>query len=600
MNIQNKTLRAFSKVKVRKQLFFIYFSALVIPVFFLCLFLLMNARHLIYDHYESVASSDNLRVKSIMFDVTTNFYRISEDLSYDKQLYKLLQTRYENTKEFRTAYDKYTNRITNLLSNDTSINSLYVYTTNDTISNYNNIRYATPEIRKSDWYRTAVKKPGIFWETVKRTDKFDNNYWELTLYKKIPIAASQGYAVLVITMSNNYLKNRIENNDLSTIIMLNNDPVFYSTSRNLSGKYPELSFDRTSSYFKYTGKIKYQKEDTMSAISTIKPYMSSDWLYIVSLNFQAMPYMQSITITYIIIIATVILIPFAIIFIYTKYFSARVEVLRGAMHKASNGDYNIIDTFHGDDEISETFSDLKIMIRKIKEKEADIYESQITEQKFINQQQEMEFKMLASQINPHFLYNTLESIRMMAFTSGNKEVATAIKLLGKSMRYVLENTGTSSTTLKKELAYIDIYIAIQKLRFQDKIHYTLNVPEEFDLEKYQILPLLLQPIVENAIIHGLKDMEETGEITITIKEEEQEFLLINISDNGTGMTEEEMAELNYNIYNKKSSAANIGFYNINQRIKLCYGASYGMVIQSQKNEGTFISLKLPLQNIQED
>lgn len=599
MSIQSRLLQAFSKVKVRKQLFFIYFSTLLIPVFFLCLFLLFNARHLIYTHYESVASSDNLRVKSIMFDVTTNFYKIADDISYDKQLYKLLQTSYENAGEFRAAYDKYT-RITSLISNDTSIDSLYIYTTNDTLTDYNNIRYATPKVRKTEWYKTAERKPGIFWKTAKRTDKYNNDYWELTLYRRIPIASGKGNAVLAITMSNNYLKNRIENNDLSTILMLNEEPVFYSTSRDLSGKYPDLSFDRTSRYYKYTGKIKYQKKDTMSAVSTLKPYMSEDILYIVSLNFQAMPYLRSLTETYIIIIASVILIPFIILFVYTRYFSARVEILRGAMHKASNGDYNIIDSFHGDDEISETFSDLKIMIRKIQEKEAAIYVSQLTEQKVINRQQEMEFKMLASQINPHFLYNTLESIRMMAFTSGNKEVATAIKLLGKSMRYVLENTGTSSTTLKKELDYIEIYLAIQKLRFIDRIHYTLKVQEGFDLDKYQILPLLLQPIVENAFVHGLKDMEEMGEITIEIQEKEKEFLLINISDNGIGMAEEELEELNYNIYNRKNEAANIGFYNINQRIKLCYGASYGMEIHSKKNEGTLVSLKLPLQNILEE
>ena len=88
----------------------------------------------------------------------------------------------------------------------------------------------------------------------------------------------------------------------------------------------------------------------------------------------------------------------------------------------------------------------------------------------ITAQQAMEFKMLASQINPHFLYNALESIRMKAFTVGDREVATAIKLLGKSMRYVLENIGTSFTTLGKELEHVETYLAIQKLRFGEKFN----------------------------------------------------------------------------------------------------------------------------------
>jgi two-component system, sensor histidine kinase YesM len=599
MKIQNKLLRVFSKVKVQKQLFFIYFAAILIPILIICLFLFINTRHLIYNHYKSAVESDNIRVKSIMFDASTNFYKIAEDLSSDKQLFKLLQTEYTGINEFRNDYNKYT-RITNLLANDTSVNALNIYTTNDTISDYNIIKYATPEIQKADWFQAAVKKPGAFWKTTKRTDKYKNSYWELTLYRRIPLVSTNTYAVLVITMSNNYLNNRIENNNLFTIISMNNEPVFYCKNRELMGTRPELTIDHSVKYFKYIGEIKYRNESTMSATSTLIPYMSEDILYITTLDFKAIPYLKDVSKIYGLLIILIIFIPFVIIFIYTRYFSARVEILRGQMHKASNGDYDIIDSFHGDDEISETFSDLKIMIKKIKEKEADIYVSQLTEQKFINQQQEMEFKMLASQINPHFLYNTLEIIRMMAFTSGNKEVATAIKLLGKSMRYVLENTGTSSTTLKKELDYIDIYMAIQKLRFNDRIHYSLEVQEGLDLEKYQILPLLLQPIVENAIVHGLKDMENSGQIIITIKEEEKEFLLINISDNGIGMTEEEMQELNISIYKRNRATTRIGFYNINQRIKLCYGQAYGMNIQSRKNEGTFVLLKLPLRNILEE
>lgn len=124
------------------------------------------------------------------------------------------------------------------------------------------------------------------------------------------------------------------------------------------------------------------------------------------------------------------------------------------MHRASLGDYNIIEQFRGDDELSDTFKDLKLTVDAIHDKEAQFYEARIREQQLVNRQQQMEFEMLASQINPHFLYNTLETIRMQALSCGNRNVATSIKLLGKSMRYVLDNTGTSFTTLTKELEYI--------------------------------------------------------------------------------------------------------------------------------------------------
>ncbi|OYP31646.1 hypothetical protein CG709_06675 [Lachnotalea glycerini] len=269
--------------------------------------------------------------------------------------------------------------------------------------------------------------------------------------------------------------------------------------------------------------------------------------------------------------------------------------------RASNGDYNIIDNFKGNDELSEVFSDLKVMIRCIMQMDSKMYEAKLKEKEFTNQQQKMEFKMLASQINPHFIYNTLETIRMQSFTSGNRDVANAIKLLGKYLHYVLENTGTSSTTLKKELDYIQTYLAIQKLRFDDRVNYQLMIQDALNLEEYQILPLLLQPIVENAILHGLEGTNENGKIIIDVKVIEEEFLIIDIFDNGLGMTEDKLLELNQNIQTRKQNkTSNIGLYNINQRIKLYYGNAYGMNIKSRLEEGTLVTLTLPSHNTMED
>jgi len=209
--------------------------------------------------------------------------------------------------------------------------------------------------------------------------------------------------------------------------------------------------------------------------------------------------------------------------------------------------------------------------------------------------------MLASQINPHFLYNTLETIRMQPLTAGNKDVATSIKLLGKSMHYVLENTGTASTTLKNELDYIHTYLTIQKLRFNDRVNYTLKAAGNIDLSNYHILPLLLQPIVENAILHGLEGIEENGQITIEVETVSNEYLKILISDNGAGMSLDELEALRQAIgHNNMASATSIGLYNINQRIKLCYGSDYSMQIESSPGEGTKVLLLLPLNETLEE
>jgi two-component system sensor histidine kinase YesM len=264
------------------------------------------------------------------------------------------------------------------------------------------------------------------------------------------------------------------------------------------------------------------------------------------------------------------------------------------MHRASNNDYDIVDSFHGDDEISETFHDLKILVQQVKQKEAEMYQEQIREQKLMNEQQEMEYKMLANQINPHFLYNTLETIRMKALTEGNRDVATAIKLLGKSMRYVLENTGTSSTTLQKELDYIDTYMKIQKLRFGDRINYSLSVAEDVHPGQCEILPLLLQPIAENAISHGLECTAGGGNIHIDIRLLGSSVLSVTITDNGTGISPEKLQALKGSLNLPcKTKTNSIGLYNINRRIRLCYGECYGLRLKSEDGKGTQVNLTIP-------
>lgn len=287
--------------------------------------------------------------------------------------------------------------------------------------------------------------------------------------------------------------------------------------------------------------------------------------------------------------------------VFTAYFTGRVNILRQEMHKASNQDYELITTFHGNDELSEAFADLQIMVQNIKEQEARMYEAQINEKELMIQQQRMEFKMLASQINPHFLYNTLETIRMKAFTAGDKEVATAIKLLGKSMRYVLENTGTAFTTLEDEVNHVEVYMMIQKLRFGERILYEKKIEEGLRLQDYRILPLLLQPVVENAILHGLEATDMGGRIVLSvyIKEvEEKELLFIDVTDNGGGMTEAVLEKLRKDIEIKDMSRSkSIGLYNINQRIKLSYGDHYRIHIYSEIQTGTTVRLMFPIEKM---
>lgn len=400
----------FSRPKVQKQLLTIFIIVLIIPVS-LCVFLLFQSSRSLYQHYQEQTEADNLRVKSILFDVTLNLYNAAESLAADSSLTDLLCTSFPSKEEAHTAIDRYVDQ-DSLLYQDTSISSVSLYSFNDTIGDYSHFHMVTDEIRQTAWFQQASGTASVFWKTWHRYDEKGNLYWELTLYRKIPLVRTGSYAILAIAVSDNYLKNRIDNTAYNAIITVNQDPVFYSNQKTWPGRSLPLEIDYDEAYYRDSGTLLLDKEKTMAAVSTLVPMNSEDKIYLISYDPDALDAIYELTRNYILIICVTILLPCVLFVLYSKYFSGRILMLRKAMNQASHGSYDVINSFTGNDEISETFHDLRIMIEEIKSKEAQIYQAQIREKEIENRQQQMEFKMLASQINPHFLYNTLETIHL--------------------------------------------------------------------------------------------------------------------------------------------------------------------------------------------
>ena len=586
---------------IRQQLYTIYFAALFLPIMIIGIFLLMNTYTLLANYHRDLLESDNLRVKNVLFEITTQVYNISENLIFDENIKEILSTDYEQ----RTNLIQKAGNLTvvdNNAQNHAEIEGIEIYTDNPTFTDYKQFYKTDEDIQKSDWYQKAISQSSVFWIPMTTTDKYGNEYWNLSLVRRIPLTDAEYNAVLVIKISDNYLRTRINSQEYAAMVSVNEGEVFFNSDRSQYGIKQKVSIDYDENYYQYTGTKKINGVTYFVDVSTLNLYQSDSRLYICTMNDQGYVSIKRILTICVLILAVAILIPGIIIHYFTEYFTSRVLILRKAMHQASNEDYDIRSFIQGEDEISEAFSDLEIMIQNIKKKDADMYEAQINKAELLNEQQVMEFKMLASQINPHFLYNTLETIRMKAFKANDREVARAIKLLGKSMRYVLENMGTSFTTLSKELEHIKVYLDIQKLRFTDKFDSEIEVMEDIDPGKLLILPLLLQPVVENAILHGLEEKEKEGLIHILVRKQlgEEELLCIEVSDNGNGMTEEALAFLQSTIEEKDISRnKSIGLYNINQRIKLTYGQKYGVKISSNIEEGTRVSLFIPINRMKE-
>lgn len=596
---KNERFGFLRKAKIRQQLYMIYMAAIFLPITIIGSFLLINTSKLLTNYHRDLLESDNLRVKTILFEITTQVYNISEDLAFDDAIKEVISSNYY----FRSDLVKQVSNVSvldNYNYNYAEIDDISIYTDNPTFMDYKQFHKAENEIMETEWFQKAMGQSSVFWVPMTSTDKYGNVYWNLCLVRKIPMIDSNYNGVLVIKVSDNYLKTRVNSQEYAAMVSVDEGPVFFSSSREEYGNPQKISIDFDEKYFQYVGDIKIDDVTYFVDVSTLHMYQSDSKVYICTMNDQAYSNIKDILHICMLIIIVAILLPGIMIHFFTRYFTSRILTLRHAMHQASTEDYDFEDSIQGQDEVSEAFSDLEVMVQNIKKKDADMYEAQINEKELISEQQAMEFKMLASQINPHFLYNTLETIRMKAFTAGDREVATAIKLLGKSMRYVLENTGTAFTTLSNELEHIRTYLSIQKLRFGEKFDSEFQVPEEVDTDALYILPLLLQPVVENAILHGLEEKESGGIVLISLyrRGEEEELLCIDVTDNGCGMNQDKLEALRKSIEIKDISRnKSIGLYNINQRIKLNYGEKYGMQIDSELEKGTTVRLIMPYERM---
>lgn len=151
--------------------------------------------------------------------------------------------------------------------------------------------------------------------------------------------------------------------------------------------------------------------------------------------------------------------------------------------------------------------------------------------------------------------------------------------------------------MESELEYVKIYLEIQKIRFRDKFDYSFQIDTDIDCGTYRIIPLLLQPIVENAMVHGLEEKEENGRIVMSIeKAADGSGLKISVSDNGSGMDAETLRKLQTEINaSQENPGGGIGLYNVQRRMKMVYGEPYGIEVFSQLNVGTRVVVTLPLQ-----
>ena len=260
-----------------------------------------------------------------------------------------------------------------------------------------------------------------------------------------------------------------------------------------------------------------------------------------------------------------------------------IKRLSEVTDQVAKGDLTVRSNVRAGAEVNVLNDSLNTMIDKINELLEQVTKEQVRLRK-------AEFELLQAQINPHFLYNTLDAIVWLAEAGEQKKVVSMVGSLSEFFRMSL-NQGKDIVSVKEELQHVRSYLESQQVRYQDILEYELHVPES--LNTYLIPKITIQPLVENALYHGIKNKRGVGKITITGYEEEGIFFLL-IEDNGIGITQERLEQVRNGILGKVSTGKAIyGLYNVNERIRLNFGEEYGISLDSSYGEWTRVKVMLP-------
>ena len=259
-----------------------------------------------------------------------------------------------------------------------------------------------------------------------------------------------------------------------------------------------------------------------------------------------------------------------------------IKSLDGSVREIESGNLDVEIVPSGSYEVEHLGKSIKNMLGRIKVLMSDLVDEH-------NAKRKSEFDTLQSQINPHFLYNTLDIIVWMIENENSDKAVNIVTALAKFFRISLSK-GKNIITVKDEVEHVRNYLMIQNMRFKNRFEYSIDVDEE--VLSYSSLKLMLQPLVENAIYHGMEFMDGDGEIDVKVFKED-DSLYFTITDNGLGMSEDMVETLLSKDFVPSKKGSGIGVKNVNERIKLYFGSEYGLKVESEPDEGTKITIHLP-------
>lgn len=569
----------------------IYVIGVLLPIIIINLVFLDRISDLIKSREQQNLEISLERARKDIHDMIEGGVAVSYSLSSDKNLYELLERTYANPIDFYDIFDnQLRDHINKYIPMNNQIERITVFTNNNSIVSGSNYQIVNGTDLSSDWYMKfkatgkhlllaayhmndipSVSSTAPYLSVIERMDAYSSlNQYEKLI--RIDFDLSKIYDVII--REKDYL-NLYLVNEQNEIIMSAKS----GYQRGTQEPYPVFQLEDNQS-----------KEDVHIVPVGGANYIKGWKVIGVTQGERIAQAILEIRVYAGILASIVTVLTTAFLFVMLRSYNYRVKRLSRHMQKVSNEKFELITIDEGQDEIGGLIHNFNRMTTRINALINDVYKLEIQKNNLEMERVRAELNFLQSQMNPHFLFNTLNAILVVCTKNNYSDVTDIIKSLSKLLRRLL-SWKDDLVTLEEEIIFIEMYLKIEKFRFRDKFDYQFDIDEQS--LHYKIPKLSMQPIVENSCKHGLQTIEGLGVIHIkTLVQDGQ--LEITISDNGKGIEPDKLKELMFNVQNEASSGLNIGIRNVFRRLELYYEDQVRFEISSVPNEGTVVMFSIPL------
>ena len=574
-------MRRINDLPIRSKFILLYFLGVLLPICVLLIYVLTNVTTEIRTREMRNAEQTLNRVYTALTTQFTGVVSLSNAISTDSQLEALMERDYEIPVQYYITYYNDLRTIIGryALAYDQQVTTITLYTDNYSMFNGGYCVYITPEIQREEWYptdhssdaslkvflRQQVGQTGILQLCVTRILYADSPFTEVV---RIDMNMEPIHALIAAEQA--YLEIYLVAPDGTAVC------------------YPGSLQDSS-----ITDRSVRPPEDTDMDVSFGDRTGMRGWSLVARINTETMH--QNIRAAVLIgLLLGVVCSVFAgaIALVFSRSIARRSQRLLRHMDSMTAEHFAPVSHESGHDEIGELTAHFNDMGARLRQLIDDLYVLQLRQKNMELENVRAELKYLQAQIDPHFLFNTLNALLVLSVRNGHKEETTVLRALSKLLRRMVD-TSHDVVPLSEELEFVRMVLTIEQFRFSGKLHYQFDVTPEAEARTVPVMSV--QGLVENACKHGVQNLNEQGFIRVSARVDADGALVVEVSDNGVGLKPARLEELLRQIASAKDMADSVGLQNLYRRLHLYYGNTAALELKNAQERGMIAVIRIPAQ-----